>query len=139
MWQPSPRRCACVVAALVTLFSTACDKDPAAPEPFSLTATLQSDSVIARQGSIKVAFNSQLDPNSALNPSNFTVTNTCTGLPVAGSLRLVGDTVIFTPTQALPFLTGLNVRVQGVLDVQQRALPQPIIFTSVRRILRSRT
>jgi hypothetical protein len=128
MWQPSPRRCACVIAALVTVFSTACDKDPAAPEPFSLTATLQSDSVIARQGSIKVAFNSQLDPNSALNPSNFTVTNTCTGLPVAGSLRLVGDTVIFTPTQALPFLTGLNVRVQGVLDAQQRPLPHPIIF-----------
>jgi len=110
------------------LLSGACDKDPSTAPAFSLSATLVSDSVIPRQGSIRIVFNSQLDSSSVLNASNFTVTNNCTGLPVAGSLRLVGDTVIFTPTDALPFLTALTVRVQGVLDVNQRALPQPILF-----------
>jgi photosystem II stability/assembly factor-like uncharacterized protein len=122
-------RCSVVAAATVAVVLTgACDKDPATAPPFSLTATLASDSVIPRQGSIRVAFNSDLDPNTALNPSNFVVTNTCNGLPVAGSLRLSGDTIIFTPSQALPFLTALSVRVQGVLDLQQRPLPQPIIL-----------
>jgi len=110
-------RCCVVVATSAAILTNACDKDPATAPPFSLTATLASDSVIPRQGSIRVAFNSDLDPNTALNPSNFVVTNTCNGLPVAGSLRLSGDTIIFTPSQALPFLTGLSVRVQGVLDL----------------------
>ena len=128
MRRPFLRCCVVLAATAAIVLTSACDKDPATGPPFSLTAKLASDSVIARQGSIRVAFNSELDPNTALNPSNFVVTNTCNGLPVAGSLRLSGDTIIFTPAQALPFLTALSVRVQGVLDLQQRALPQPIIL-----------
>lgn len=114
-----------VVAAVLMV---GCDDDPNAPVIEQLAPRLVSPAVIPRQGSIRVVFNQPIDLASALDPSNFTVTNTCTGLNVPGSLRLAGDTLIFSPSQALPFLTGLSVRVQGILDANRQAMPQPIIF-----------
>src|SRR5919204_137097 len=96
-----------------------CDKNPAAPQPtpFNPHLAIAADSVIGTQGSIRVLFGGSVNRATALNPGNFVVTNTCTGLPVPGSLRFSGDTLVFTPSQTLPFLTGLSVRIQGVLDV----------------------
>jgi len=117
-----------VMGLAAFLFAAGCDKDMTAPPPFTLTAKMVTDSVIARQGSIRILFNGPINHATALDPSNFTVTNTCTGLTVAGALRFIGDTLVFSPAQALPFLTGLSVRVQGILDVNNRAFPQPVIF-----------
>lgn len=120
-----------VGAGLTTLFLGGCDKDPTALEPVTLTPRLAiaGDTVIARQGSIRVLFpGTAINQATALDPANFTVTNTCTGLPVPGSLRFSGDTLVFTPSQALPFLTGLSVRIQGVLDENNNAMQQPVIF-----------
>lgn len=115
---------------LATLFLGGCDKDPSAPERVIITPRLAiaTDSVISRQGSIRVLFSGPVNHATALDPGNFVVTNTCTGLPVAGSLRFSGDTLIFAPSQALPFLTGLSVRIQGVLDENNNAMEQPVIF-----------
>lgn len=120
-----------VVALCLATFTLAgCDKDPTALERVTLTPQLAiaADSVIARQGSIRVLFNAPVNQATALDPGNFTVINTCTGLPVAGSLRFSGDTLVFTPSQSLPFLTGLSVRIQGVLDQNNNAMAEPVIF-----------
>lgn len=119
-----------VVLCLATYTLSGCDKDPNAPEVVPVTPHLAiaADSIIARQGSIRVLFNGPVNQATALDPGNFTVINTCTGLPVAGSLRFSGDTLVFTPSQALPFLTGLSVRIQGVLDQNNNAMPEPVIF-----------
>jgi len=115
---------------LATLFLGGCDKDPNAPVPTVITPKLAipGDSVISRQGSIRVLFAGPINRATALDPGNFTVINTCTGLPVPGSLRFSGDTLVFSPSQALPFLTGLSVRIQGVLDENNNAMQQPVIF-----------
>src|SRR5438105_4936789 len=120
-----------VVAASAATFSLGgCDKDPTAPPVNTLNPHLaiKADTVITRQGSIRVLFGGPVNQATALDPGNFVVTNTCTGLPVAGSLRFVGDTLIFSPSQALPFLTGLSVRIQGVLNESNQAMQQPVIF-----------
>ena len=120
-----------VVAVGVATFTiSGCDKDPTAPEKNIVAPKLANaaDTVIARQGSIRVLFGTPVNQATALDPGNFVVTNTCTGLPVAGSLRFVGDTLVFSPSQALPFLTGLSVRIQGVLDKNNQAMQQPVIF-----------
>jgi len=120
-----------VVALCLATFTLAgCDKDPTALERVTLTPQLAiaADSVISRQGSIRVLFNAPVNQATALDPGNFTVINTCTGLPVAGSLRFSGDTLVFTPSQALPFLTGLSVRIQGVLDQNDNPMAEPVIF-----------
>jgi hypothetical protein len=120
-----------VVALCLATFTLAgCDKDPTALERVTLTPQLAiaADSVISRQGSIRVLFNAPVNQATALDPGNFTVINTCTGLPVAGSLRFSGDTLVFTPSQALPFLTGLSVRIQGVLDQNNNPMAEPVIF-----------
>ena len=119
-----------VALCLATLTLAGCDKDPNAPEVVVVTPHLAiaGDSIISRQGSIRVLFNGPVNQATALDPGNFTVINTCTGLPVAGSLRFSGDTLVFTPSQALPFLTGLSVRIQGVLDQNNNAMPEPVIF-----------
>lgn len=115
---------------LATLFLGGCDKDPNAPDRPVITPKLAipADTVITRQGSIRVLFAGPINRATALDPGNFVVTNTCTGLPVPGSLRFNGDTLIFSPSQALPFLTGLSVRIQGVLDENNNAMQQPVIF-----------
>jgi len=116
---------------LATFTLGGCDKDPTAPEVINLAPRLAiaADTVIARQGSIRVVFSGPVNQATALDPGNFVVVNTCNGLPVAGSLRFVGDTLIFSPSQALPFLTGLRVRIQGVLDQNNQAMTQPVILS----------
>jgi photosystem II stability/assembly factor-like uncharacterized protein len=116
---------------LATFTLSGCDKDPTRPEvpDFAPRLAIATDTVIARQGSIRVVFGVPVNQATALDPGNFVVTNTCTGLPVAGSLRFVGDTLVFSPSQALPFLTGLSVRIQGVLGENEQAMRQPVIIT----------
>ncbi|HKW12536.1 MAG TPA: hypothetical protein VJO33_19265 [Gemmatimonadaceae bacterium] len=120
-----------VAAVCLATFSLGgCDKDPTAPTFNSLHPLLASaaDSVIPIQGSIRVVFGVPVNQQTALDPGDFVVTNICTGLPVPGSLRFVGDTLVFTPSSALPFLTGLSVRIQGVLDTHNQGMEQPVII-----------
>jgi hypothetical protein len=86
---------------------------------------------IGVQEAIRVVFNRPIDQATALDPANFVVTDLCDTLRVPGSIRLAGDTLIFSPSQSLPFLTLLSVRVQNVLDTQGNALPQPITFQRI--------
>jgi hypothetical protein len=114
----------------------ACDDDPSRPDVPPLTGTpvtpaLARGDTIRVQEAIRVAFNRPINPATALDPANFVVINTCTGLRVPGALRLVGDTVVFSPAQALPFLTPLAIRVQNILDVSGGGLAQPITFVRV--------
>lgn len=119
-----------LAVGLSAVFLGGCDKDPAAPVFTDVTPqlALAGDTVIGTQGSIRVLFNSPINRATALDPANFVVTNTCTGLPVAGSLRFSGDTLVFSPSQALPFLTGLSVRIQGILDENNQAMKAPVIL-----------
>jgi photosystem II stability/assembly factor-like uncharacterized protein len=112
------------------LLLVACDDDPSRPEVADLQADLQDvpDS-LAPQGAIRVRFNRAITPNTALDPANFVVTDTCTGLRVPGTLRLDdASTIVFTPGTALPFLSVLAVRVQNILDDQGGQLEQPVTF-----------
>ena len=126
------RALACAAALL--LGSAACDDDPTSPNPGPLTPQVvqesPTDTIIPRQGAIRVSFGgARLDTRSALDPANFLVTDRCTGLRVAGALRLSGDTVIFTPSRALPYLTPLDIRVQNMMDSTGRAQAQPFTFS----------
>jgi photosystem II stability/assembly factor-like uncharacterized protein len=111
------------------VLAAGCDKDPASPNVPLLSATVANPQVIGRQEAIRIVFNQPVNPTSVLNAANVVVTNLCTGREIPGSLRISGDTLIFySPSQAIPFLTPIAVRVQGVLDRLNRSLPQPLIF-----------
>jgi hypothetical protein len=109
----------------------ACDDDPTGTAPVVLSPSVLNDSIIGRQEAIRVLFNSRLDSRSALDPENFVVTDLCTGLRVTGALRLgvdsAGgrDTLIFSPSQTLQFLTPLAVRVQNILNQTGQQLATP--------------
>src|SRR5438045_2265517 len=111
-----------VALGLSTFVLGACRKDATAPPALNIVPRLAiaADTVIGTQGSIRVIFGAGVNRNTALDPGNFVVINTCTGLPVPGSLRFSGDTLVFTPGQTLPFLTGLSVRIQGILDANDQ-------------------
>ncbi|HEY2374963.1 MAG TPA: hypothetical protein VGH98_03215 [Gemmatimonadaceae bacterium] len=117
-------------ASVVALTLAGCDSNPTlvTQPPLNPHLANPADSVISTQGSIRVVFVGSVNQATALDPGNFVVTNNCTGLPVPGSLRFVGDTLVFTPSQTLPFLTALTVRVQGVLDASDNAMKQPVII-----------
>ena len=119
------------LAAVTLWLLAACDEDPTQPDRSPLSVTVVTPDTVARQGSIRVLFGSPVDPATALDPANFIVINQCTGLRVPGALRLAGDTLIFSPSQALPFLTLLGVRVQNILDLQGRSLANPITFSVI--------
>ena len=128
------RRVLCALLAAGPL--AACDDDPSRPVVPPLMGTpvepaLARGDTIGLQEAIRVVFSGPVNPATALDPANFVVINTCTGLRVPGALRLVGDTVVFSPAQALPFLTPLAIRVQNILDVGGRGLGQPITFVRV--------
>jgi len=93
---------------LATFSLVGCDKNLSAPPPTNLKPALAiaTDSVIPIQGSIRILFNGPVNRQTALDPGNFVVTNICNGLPVPGSLRFNGDTLIFTPSQTHPVLEG---------------------------------
>lgn len=119
-----------VALGAIALTVGGCDSNPTRPTPINFNPKLANatDSVITRQGSIRIVFGGPVNQATALDPGNFVVTNNCTGLPVPGSLRFVGDTLVFTPSEALPFLTALTVRIQGVLDTNDNAMPLPVII-----------
>jgi hypothetical protein len=119
------------VVGLVALSGlAACDDDPTAPTPLAFTAQVVGDSIIGIQEPLRVRFSAPVDPRTALDPENFVVINQCTGLRVAGALRLseTGDTLVFSPSTALPFLTPLAIRVQNVLTTNGQALLAPFTF-----------
>ncbi|MFL5576507.1 MAG: Ig-like domain-containing protein [Gemmatimonadaceae bacterium] len=107
----------------------ACYRDPTQPAAIELRPHSATPSVISRQGALRVVFNAPVQASSALDPQNFVVINQCNGLRVNGALRMNGDTLIFSPSQALPYLTQLGVRVQNVLDAQGNALRDPLLFS----------
>ena len=116
---------------LATSSLVGCDKNLSEPvvTPLSPHLAIATDSVIPIQGSIRILFAHPVNQQTALDPGNFVVINTCTGLPVPGSLRFSGDTLIFAPSQTLPYLTGLTVRIQGVLDQNNNAMTTPVIIS----------
>ena len=121
---------AVTTVGVVALVLGGCDSNPTRIKPLIFNPQLANlaDSVISTQGSIRIVFAGPVNHATALDPGNFVVTNNCTGLPVPGSLRFVGDTLIFTPSEALPFLTALTVRIQGVLDTNNNGMPEPVII-----------
>lgn len=121
-------RVVCILAA--TLLLVACDDDPTRPDLAALTANLTDvpDS-LSPQGAIRVRFNRAISPGTATDPANFVVTDTCTGLRVPGTLRVEDDSVVvFTPGNALPFLSVLAVRIQNILDTDGGQLAAPVTF-----------
>jgi len=80
---------------------------------------------------LRVVFPREVDPKTALDPANFVVTNLCSGLRVPGALRLVGDTLIFSPSTRLPFLTPLAVRIQNIIDLAGVGLAVPLTFRTI--------
>lgn len=115
----------------------ACDNDPSAPDLQFPTAEVIGDSILTSQESIRIVFRGDsLSSASAQDPSNFVVINQCTGLRIAGALRLARgaagavstDTLVFTPTETLPFLTLIGVRVQNLLTPSGQSLGAPLTF-----------
>lgn len=119
----------CLATAVVLV--VACDDDPASVTVNPPDGTLATPAVITREGSIAVVFDAPLDERSARDPANFVVINQCNGLRVPGALRLGRDsgggrdTLIFTPSSRLPFLTLLSVRIQNLLSAAGIAMAQP--------------
>jgi photosystem II stability/assembly factor-like uncharacterized protein len=126
------RRLALLPFALAGFFFAACDDDPGGPfgnfPDFSLDAVPDTLGV---QQAIKVVFDDSISAATALDRANFVVTNLCTGLRIPGAVRLSGDTLIFTPSQALPFLTLLGVRIQNLLTPSGRPMTAPITFQRI--------
>ena len=108
-----------------------CDDDPTAPEVLPLVPSILVPDTIGNQEALRVVFPRAIDSRSALDPANFVVTNLCSGLRVPGAIRLAGDTLIFSPSTRLPFLTPLAVRIQNVLDLQGRGFTQPVTFGTI--------
>jgi hypothetical protein len=125
-----------LAAGSLAAAALACDNDPSQPDVNFPTANLLSDTTtLGRQEGIRFFFPGGLQTASALDPANFVVTNQCNGLRVPGALRVgtgpAGDTLVFTPSQALPFLTRLGVRVQNLQAANGTQLAQPITATLV--------
>jgi hypothetical protein len=120
-------------AALVLVVggAVACDDDPEQPIIPPLTPDILVPDTIGQQEALRVVFPRAVDPVTALDPANFIVTNLCSGLRVPGALRLVGDTVVFSPSTRLPFLTPLAVRIQNVLDLSGNGLAEPVTFRTI--------
>ena len=119
-------------ALLLIALSAACDDDPSAPAIADLTGDFSiTPDTIGVQEAIRVVFNRPIDAATALDQANFVVTNLCDTLRVPGAVRLAGDTLIFSPSQQLPYLALLSVRVQNILDEQGSALRQPIVFQRI--------
>lgn len=120
------------LAGALAIAGASCDDDPARPNAVFPNVTVLSDTErLGRQEPLRFLFPGGLSPASALDPANFVVTNLCNGLRVPGALRISGDTLIFTPSQALPFLTRLGVRIQNLQAANGTSLTQPITGTFV--------
>lgn len=116
----------------LALVAAACDDDPtSALEAFPGFSLTTVPDTVGVEDAIRVVFSDSISAASALDAANFVVTNLCTGLRIPGALRLGGDTLIFTPSQALPFLTPIGVRIQNLLTPRGVPQPQPIAFTRI--------
>ena len=112
-----------------SLLWSGCDDDPAAPDVPALAASVDVPPIIGRQDPIRVTFNEDVDPRSALDPENFVVINQCTGLRIPGALALVdGRTIVFAPSSAINYLTPISVRIQNVLTPAGNAMAAPFTF-----------
>ena len=121
-----------LAAGALAAGAAACDKDPSRPDAtFPLATSLSDSTRLGRQEGIRFLFPGGLSATSALDPANFVVTNQCNGLRIPGALRLAGDTLIFTPSQALPFLTRVGIRIQNLQAANGAALLQPITQTYI--------
>jgi photosystem II stability/assembly factor-like uncharacterized protein len=120
------------VALALLAVVAGCDDDPTDPGVPDLAGDFAvTPDTLGVQEAIRVVFNRPVEAGTALDPANFVVTNLCDTLRVPGAVRLSGDTLIFSPSQPLPFLTLLSVRVQNILDAQGNALRQPIVFQRI--------
>jgi photosystem II stability/assembly factor-like uncharacterized protein len=110
----------------------ACDDDPTGSREvfpdFDLAAVPDT---LGTQDAIRVVFSDSISAATALDAANFVVTNMCTGLRIPGALRLGGDTLVFTPSQPLPFLTPIGVRIQNLLTPGGTPQPNPIAFQRI--------
>ena len=98
--------------------------------PTQLTLTVANPATILRNDAIRVVTGrTDLNLQTALDPQNFVVTNLCNGLRIDGSVRVSGDTLIFTPTQVLPYLIRIGVRVQNLLASNGVGLAAPFTFS----------
>lgn len=128
------RRVRALGAVAAACLLAACDDDPSQPTVEELTANVGiTPDTLGTQEAIRIVFNRPVSAATALDPSNFVVTNLCDTLRVPGALRLSGDTLIFSPASPLPFLTRLSVRVQNILDLNGLALRNPIAFSRITR------
>jgi photosystem II stability/assembly factor-like uncharacterized protein len=110
----------------------ACDDDPTGSrEIFPDFDLVGVPDTLGTQQAIRVVFSDSISAATALDAANFVVTNMCTGLRIPGALRLGGDTLIFTPSQALPFLTPIGVRIQNLLTPSGAPQPTPIVFQRI--------
>lgn len=120
-----------VTAVLAFVGAVACDDDPNSPSVSDLTPDILVADTIGGQEALRVVFPRAVDPKTALDPANFIVTNLCSGLRVPGALRLVGDTLVFSPSTRLPFLTPLAIRIQNILDLAGFGLTVPLTFRTI--------
>ena len=120
---------------LVLLFGAslaACDDDPTGTrEVFPDFDLVGVPDTLGIGDAIRVVFSDSISAATALDAANFVVTNMCTGLRIPGALRLGGDTLIFTPSQPLPFLTPIGVRIQNLLTPAGSPQLVPIAFTRI--------
>ena len=117
------------IVGVALLAAIACDKDPSEPDvsfPTARLATAADTLALGRQAGIRFIFPGGLQAQSALDPANFVVTNLCSGLRVPGAIRLVGDTLVFTPSQALPYLSRIGVRIQNLEALNGAQQPTPV-------------
>lgn len=119
-----------VVMLLAVLAPLACDDDLTRVAVSPLDPEILVGDTIGRQDEIRVVFPRAVDAATALDPANFIVTDLCTGLRIPGSLRLSGDTLIFSASEALPFLTPIAVRIQNILDLNGQSLAAPVTFST---------
>jgi photosystem II stability/assembly factor-like uncharacterized protein len=116
----------------LALLGTACDDDPTSSIVVFPSASFDAiPDTIGTQDALRVVFTDSISAATALDAANFVVTNLCTGLRIPGALRLAGDTLIFAPSQALPFLTPIGVRIQNLLTPQGVPQVVPITFTRI--------
>lgn len=128
-------RTAVAIVGLSVGLLASCDDDPTRPAVVPLSPDILNDSIIGRQEAIRILFNSRIDPRTGLDPENFVVTNLCTGLRVSGAVRIGTDsagnrdTLIFSPSETIPFLTPLAIRVQNILTPAGQSLTTPFTLS----------
>lgn len=115
-----PHRKTLALATIASLALVACDDDPTRPNsPFALSACPAGP--LAVNAPITLTF-TQPVAASAVSAGNVVVTDASTGFEVPGSLsRTDAGTIVFSPSDPLPFGRSLRIRVQNLLAEQNNA------------------